>query len=91
MREKICCTLTDIFEGFITVLTAPYLYNTSLIKERHGDIVFLHNVKNAVSDSYQVHLCEVIFFGLSVYKNVYKELPHCNKDCKQKWYVEHKM
>ena len=63
MREKICCTLTDIFEGFITVLTAPYLYNTSLIcKERHGDIVFLHNIKNAVSDSYQVHLCEVIFW-----------------------------
>jgi len=75
MRKKICCTLKDIFEGFITVLTVPYLYNTSLIcKERHGDIVFLHNIRNAVSDSYQVHLCEVIYFGLSVHKNVYKEV-----------------
>jgi len=75
MREKIRCTLKDIFEGFITVLTVPYLYSIFLVcKERHGDIAFLYNIKNAVSDSYQVHLCEVICFGLSVHKNVYKEV-----------------
>ena len=75
MREGARHILTEISEGFIAVLIAPYLYNISLIcKELHGDIVFLYNIKNAVSDSYQVHLREVICFGLSVHKNVYKEV-----------------
>ena len=81
MREKIRCTLKDIFEGFITVLNAPYIQHLLFAKNCMEILCSF-----AISEmQWVIHIrCTCVRSYVLAWASTrmcIRRLPHCNKDC----------